>query len=161
MGALVGVSIIIGVFLGMLLMLLLVWIAYATRTVLFTYCPVETNACTGSDYFNDPGNAIAAGANPDYILFLNDQNQLYYQRVIMPNVNCVPFGDQTIHVVYPQYCSFTTNTGETLTGKNTGFASPVYIVPTLTFPVVTDGDCDPIPNPQVVSGIPLIRWDSN
>jgi hypothetical protein len=152
-------SFVIGLLIGMIVMLLLVWIAYYTRSFLFTNCPTTTPACAGADYYNNPGDAIANGAEVDDILFIN-QDQLFYKRV--PRVSgCVPESNQVVYIQYPQYCSFTTEQGTTETGKALQFNSPLYQVSGVANTVLTTGDCDPAPGTGVVSGVPLLEWDPN
>jgi len=156
------ISFVIGLLLGAIIMLLLVWIAYFTRSFLFTYCPTQARACSGADYYNNPGDALANGANINDILFLNDQDQMYYNRVPR-TTSCVPESNQIVHIVYPQYCSFSTTGGVSGTWKETAFNSNIYTpsngVPGPT--ITTSGDCDPAPGSPVDSGVPILRWDTN
>jgi hypothetical protein len=133
-----------------------VWAAYNNRVFLFTYCPTTVPDCLGPDYFNDPGDALAQGANLDKILFLNDKNQMFYERVPR-TTSCIPDGDQTIRILYPQYCSFVID-HKTVTGKALEFDSPSYLT-TNNVVVLTDGDCQPLS--IATSGIPQLRWDKN
>ena len=156
------ISLIIGLLRGMIIMLLLVWFSYFTRTFLFTYCPTQARPCGGADYYNNPGDAIANGANINDILFINDDNQMLYKRV--PKVTtCVPQSDQIVVITYPQYCAFTDNTGTVNTFKTTAFESNIYKLanglpgPTIT----TTGNCVPSPGTPAVSGEILLDWDPN
>jgi len=153
------VSFIIGLLLGAILMLIAVWIAYYTRIFLFTYCPTSTRACGGLDYYNNPGEAISNGSNVNDILFLNNQNDLYYKRV-PKTTNCVPESNQTVHISYPQYCQFSDNTGLSGTYRSSSFGSNIY-KPASGLPgptITTSGNCDPTPG-IYTNGIPLIKWD--
>lgn len=153
-------SFIIGVLIGMIILLLLVWIAYYTRIFLFTNCATSTPACAGADYYNDPGDALANGANINDILFLNDENEMLYKRI--PRVrNCVPESNQIVQIQFPQYCSFTTADNTTEVGKSLQFNSPIYIISGVPNPVVTTGNCEPAPGTGAVSGVPILRWDPN
>lgn len=155
------VSFIIGLLLGMIMMLVLVWIAYYTRSFLFTYCPTQARACGGLDYYNNPGNAIANGASINDILFLNDQNELFYKRV-PKTTNCVPQSNQTIQILYPQYCQFSDNAGLSGTYKSSSFGSNIYR-PANGFPgptITTNGNCEPIQG-IYSEGVPLLKWDPN
>lgn len=153
-------SFVIGLLIGMIIMILLVWIAYYTRTFLFTSCPTSTPACAGADYYNNPGDALANGANINDILFLNDQNVMLYKRV--PRVSgCTPESNQVVEIQYPQYCSFTTAEGTTETGKALQYNSPMYAVSGVKNPIITSGNCVPAPGTGAVSGVPLLRWDPN
>ena len=65
-------------------------------------------------------------------------------------------------MTYPQYCEFSGTGGTTGIWKETAFNSNIYnpygfVGPTVT----TTGDCTPAPGSQVVSGVPLLRWDAN
>lgn len=141
-------------------MLVLVWMAYYTRIFLFTHCPTQARACSGPDYYNDPGRALSNGANIDDILFLNDDNHMFYKRV-PKTTNCVPEFNQTVRIVYPQYCQFSNDNGMSATYKSTIFGSNIY-KPSSGIPgptVSTNGNCDPIQG-IYTQGIPLLRWDS-
>src|SRR5437763_876523 len=102
----------IGLLLGMIILLTLVWIAYFTRSFLFTYCATQARACGGADYYNDPGDALAhdSSLTASDILFLNESDELFYKRVPR-NTDCVPESNQTVYIKFPQYCSFTDSTG--------------------------------------------------
>lgn len=163
------VSVAIGLILGMIIMLILVWIAYYSRAWMFAYCPTSARICGGADYYNDPGDALAHGADINDILFLNQNRELLYKRV-PKTTTCVPGPGQTVTMIYPQYCAFAGVTGSTgahnLTRgiyRETSFNSNIYL-PTngsISEPVTTAGNCIPNPGYPVTTGIPLIRWDTN
>lgn len=97
-------SIMLGLVAGMLIMLLLVWAAYASRTVVFSRCAVPAKPCTSADYINDPAEAIALGHTSN--LFVGD-GKLYYKRALSGRREpCHPDLDQTVHIHYPRVCSF-------------------------------------------------------
>jgi len=146
---------IIAFLLGVLFTLILVWIAYSNRVFLFTYCPTTVPACLGPDYYNDPGDALNQGANIDKILFLNDKNEMFYERVPR-TTSCIPDSDQTIRIIYPQYCTFFIDNVQ-ITGKSLDFDNPNYHTPKGV--IVTDGNCQPLLIAS--SGIPQLRWDKN
>jgi len=152
-------SFIIGLLLGMIIMLILVWIAYYTRIFLFTYCPTQMKICSANDYFNNPGDALANGANINDILFLNDKNQMFYKRVPKSS-DCVPSSNQTVHVIFPQYCSFSGEGISGATGKAIQYNSPIYDVENEPN-AKTLHDCVPVPDIYVNEGIPLLKWDTN
>lgn len=153
-------SFIIGLLVGMIIMLLFVWIAYYTRTFLFTYCPTTIPACSGADYYNDPGDALANGANINDILFLNDEDKMYYKRV--PRVSgCSPESNQIVYIQYPQYCSFTTEEGTTEIGRAIQYNSPIYQISGIKNTILTTEDCEPAPGTSAINGIPLLQWDIN
>lgn len=158
------VSFIIGLLLGMIIMLILVWIAYYTRTFVFTYCPTQARPCGGADYYNDPGDALANNPNleADDILFLNDKNEMFYNRV-QKVTSCVPESNQTVYMKFPQYCSFSNTGGTAGVWKETAFNSNMYKADSVTSPhiIVTNGNCDPVPNQIVTSGVPIVKWDPN
>lgn len=163
MGSFDFVSFSIGVLLGLIIMLLLVWIAYFTRSFIFTYCPTQARPCGGADYYNDPGDALAHNPliTPSDILFLNQTNDMFYTRVNR-RTDCVPESNQVIYMKYPQYCSFSSTGGVSGTWKETAFNSNIYNPDGFVGPTVTtDGNCIPVPESLVSSGIPLIKWDPN
>lgn len=156
------VSFMIGLLLGMVMMLLLVWIAYLSRSFLFTYCAKGAPRCAGNDYFNDPGDALAnePQVKVSEILYLNDNNQMFYRRVPR-TTNCVTESNQIVHMKYPQYCSFS-GTGVTGTWKETAFNSNIYKpVNGQGETVTTTGNCEPEEGHEVTQGVPLLRWDPN
>lgn len=102
-------SILLGLVTGMLIMLLLVWAAYASRTVVFSRCALEVKPCTSAEYINDPGEAIARGHTSN--LFVGD-GKLYYKRALSGSgQQCHPDVDQTVHIHYPRVCNFGTRRG--------------------------------------------------
>lgn len=156
------VSFVIGFLLGCIILLLLTWISYFTRTFIFTYCPISSRPCGGNDYYNDPGDGLAH--NPQVtvndVLFLNDQNELFYKRI--PRVtDCVPEYNQLVYMKFPQYCSFTG--GETGgIWKETSFNSNIYEPVGFTgATITTDGNCIPSEGSSYTSGVPVLRWDKN
>lgn len=162
MGSFDFVSFTIGLLLGMIIMLVFVWIAYFTRSFLFTFCPVQTRACGAADFTNDPGDALAQ--NPQLtasdILFLDSNNHLFYKRVLR-TTDCNP-QNQTVFIEFPQYCSFSTTGGTAGIWKETAFNSNIYRPDGFSGPTITtSGSCEPVPGSQVVSGVPLVRWDAN
>lgn len=156
------VSFMIGLLLGMIMMLLLVWASYAGRVFLFTYCTTGAPFCAGADYYNDPGDALANDPriNVGEILFLNSNNQMFYKRVPR-TTNCIPEGNQTVHMKFPQYCSFS-GVGISGTWKESAFNSNVYDpVSGIGDIITTSGSCIPIEGQDVTSGVPLLEWDPN
>ena len=146
----------------MIIMLLLVWLSYFTRTFLFSYCPTTMRACASVDYFNNPGDALANGSELDDILFINDEGEMVYKRVPRTNT-CYPQTNQVVDIEYPQYCSFTDSSGASGTWKATAFGSNIY-KPANGLPgatVTTLGNCDPAPGSAVVSGSVILAWDAN
>lgn len=156
-------SFFIGVLLGAIITLLFIWIGYFTRSFIFTYCPSSARACSGADYYNDPGDALSN--NPQVtvadILFLNDVNEMFYKRVPR-TTDCVVESNQLVYMKFPQYCSFSGTGGTTGTWKETAFNSNTYRPVDFAGPTVTtDGNCTPAPGSAVSGGVPLIRWDPN
>jgi hypothetical protein len=156
------VSFVIGLLLGLIIMLILIWIAYFTRSFLFTFCPVQTPSCAAGDYLNDPGDALAN--NPQLtasdILFLDSNNELFYNRVVRTN-DCSP-QNPIVFIEFPQYCSFSTTGGTAGIWKETAFNSNIYNPDGFSGPTITTtGSCQPVPGSPVVSGVPLVRWDAN
>jgi hypothetical protein len=152
----------IGILLGLLIMLVLVWIAYNSRIFVFTYCPTSTPTCSASDYFNDPGEALAHGANIDDILFLNDKNILLYKRV--PNTTtCTPGPNQIVPVPHPEFCSFSGSGLSGITGTRVSIhdLNTYNInVPGRKSTVLSRENCVPDTGQFVTSGIPLIQWST-
>lgn len=154
------VSFIIGGLIFSIITLLLVWIAYFSRIFMFTYCPSQAPVCHASDYFNNPGDAIANGANVGDILFIDKKGQMVYKRVPKTS-NCIPGTGQAVVIPFPQYCSFTNDSGVSGTYRDSGFNTNTY------YPVSGDGsvvitseNCTPVTS-GVQSGTILLQWDAN
>lgn len=153
------VSFFIGVLVGVIVTIIFVWISYSTRMFLFTYCPRQARPCGATDYFNDPGNALAYNPNISVsdILFLNNNNEMFYKRVPR-NTDCVPEYNQIVYIKYPQYCSFSTSGS---LWKQTAFNSNIYKpVNGSGDPITTEGNCIPINSP-ITFGVPILKWDPN
>lgn len=151
-------SFFIGLLLGMIIMLILVWIAYYSRTFIFTYCPSQARPCGGADYYNNPGEALGNDLNlqPSDILF-NVDNRLLYTRVTRTNT-CVPESNQTVRMPFPQYCLFSGQNGS-VEYRDTAFNSNIYnptsgIGPT----IITTENCVPSSG-YFTTGSPVVKWD--
>lgn len=152
----------IGTLVGAIAMLFAIWVAYVSRSFMFTYCARQPRMCSGGDYYTNPGDALAN--NPQLsvsdILFVNDDNELYYKRV--PEVGtCNPQGNQLVYIRNPEYCAFSGG-GVTGTWKQIQFGSRVYVStadPT-DAPIYSDADCQPNAGQAATSGTTLVRWDS-
>ncbi len=153
----------VGLILGMIIMLVIVWILFATRTFIFEICPTSTPICHFADYINYPGLALYDGANLNDILFLKNEG-LYYKRVPRSS-DCVPDPvTQTIKIPYPQYCQFTTADGSVTEGKQIRPGAPVYNgdLNGVSYSVMTDTNCKvsrSTPADIVASGTPELKWD--
>lgn len=164
-------SAVVGIFIGFVILFLLLWLAYVTRSFIFAGTPVFYPECRSSNYFNDPSGAIGDGYSVSDILSIVDEDdvdKMYYQRV--PKDLCVPGPNQTVHIRHPQYCEFTAVQGDqsfTFTGKNTFFESPFYISQTevngVKIDIYTGQNCIPQTNTHpdvlVTDGKPLLMWD--
>jgi len=115
------INFIIGFLVGMIMMLIIIWISYYTRTFLFTYCATQAPACGFNDYFIDPGNALAYAEltgltntiNPSTILEIRtngDDEKMYYDVVSKDHSNCVA-NQYERYIPYPQYCEFFNSDG--------------------------------------------------
>jgi len=152
------ISFLIGVIIGIIVIVILVWIAYQTRILIFSNCPTETRQCVSSDYFNDPGDALANGANLNEILFIVD-NEMMYRRFKKVGT-CVPGSDQVVVITNPQYCLFTIDS-EQVEGKSISFNNFNYTIPSGTTSeiITTSGDC--VPTNIATSGTIELKWDPN
>lgn len=160
-------SIIIGMLLGAIIVIILFWLLTWSRSFVYSTCPNNLVYCIGTDYFQNPGDAIAEGANVNDILFV--QNGVLYYKRIPSNTNCVPNSvTQTVPIPFPEYCSFTMTSGQfpgTYTGKNDQFNSPKYtfsLPDTSVVTVLSSKNCVPVTSSPtgVTSGTPLAQWDS-
>jgi len=152
-------SIFIGVVLGMIIILIIVWIAYYSKTFIFSYCASTTRPCGFADYYNDPGVALAQNINltPEDILFVKD-DEMFYNRVLK-NTDCAPQSNKITYIKYPQYCEFSSNSSSG-TWRQTALFSNLYKPVGFTGPTITtSGNCQPNPGTGFTEGIPIIRWD--
>lgn len=154
----------IGLLVGFIVIIVFVWISYGTRILFFSRCAGHDPYCASDDYFTDPGQAIAAGASSDDILFLNDNGQMSYKRVPR-HTGCHPDIGQSVPIVHPQYCNFS-NGMASFTGRASSFNDPHYIINTNMGKIVveTDANCAPIDTDPstltITSGVPILKWDA-
>lgn len=158
----------VGIFVGLIILIVIFWIAYVTRTFVFATTPYSYPECRSSDYFNNPTYALRDGYTVDQILAL-DGDQMLYRRV--PRDVCVPGENQQVHITNPQYCQFTgvIPGGDPFTFEarnhlfDTRFYTSTDMIDGEFVEVTTDGDCQPVSNTgdiTVTDGIPLLQWDS-
>lgn len=156
------ISFIIGLLLGMIITLLLVWIAYYSRTFLFTYCPYEPRLCGSSDYYRNPSEALAMNSQlktTDILQLDGSGHTLLYNRVIK-NTDCTPSSNEVVPITFPQFCTFTDISGDQFLYKNKHFGSGIYVAYDSDYPneVITNGNCDPIPGTSIIAGTPVVKW---
>jgi len=148
-----------GLFLGMLAMLIVGWVAFQTRTFVFTYCPAQVPACGLQDYFNDPGQYLASGGSLQDLLFL-DRGALRFRRPTTSS-QCSP-ESPTVTIDNPQFCNFLRPDGTPVEGKSVSFNAPDYIY-TLDGSnyrhIETLGNCTPGPGSPFLSGSPSLKWE--
>ena len=164
-----AISLVIGLIIGMIIMLIIVWLIAASNSFIFSHCPSTFVSCVGTDYFQNPGDAIAEGASASNILFI--QNGVLYYKRVPDNTNCVPNSEtQTVPIPFPEYCSFDVTSGlysgNSYTGKNSAFNSPKYSfsLPDGSLVTVLSGkNCVPITSsPAIVTaGTPVAQWNSS
>lgn len=156
-------SALIGLLIGILLTLVIIWIFYYANAFVFSNCAKSTPECKGSDYYSNPGDAIANGAKVDEILFINDENKMFYNRVPKTS-SCIPGSNQLVEIRYPQYCLFTVS-GDPFEGKQISNSSPLYDITTpggtVTINTEIDGSCIPNPGSEASAGVPELKWDSS
>lgn len=161
-----GASCVVGIFIGMSILLIISWICYSTRTFIYVDIPWTYPQCRFSNYFNNPGNAIANGADVNNILTVNKEGRMKYQRV--PKDVCVPGSNQDITIFNPQYCSFTLDDNGVISqieGRNTFYESPHYIADYkgVELNITSMPNCQPTSNNldlNLTGGSPIIKWDS-
>lgn len=162
------VSMLIGVFIGMFLAFIITSISYYNRFFIFTACPGQEVRCRSDDYYTDPGDAIANGANSDDILFLDASGDMLYKQV--PKTQCSPGPSQDTFIKDPQYCIFTDDNGDSFEAKNQSFGSTYYTSTSKKtilghdIDVTTSSNCDPVRNSGgkvLVGGSAELKWDSN
>jgi len=157
-----------GIVIGIIITILLVWLFYSQRWIIFSNCNNVVPICNSINYFNDPTDALKNNPNlkPSDILMLNSNGtQLIYKRV--PKIsNCMPGSDQNIVIDFPEVCQFSDSTGETLAAQrgpvNVTTLSIDYKANNFTIPQVKKNCVNPFPsNPVkwlVNSGKPTTQW---
>jgi hypothetical protein len=164
-------SAIVGIIVGAVIVLFIMWILYITRTFIFSTIPSQQPVCRLQDYIENPGVAIANGSTLSDILFvapadLPGTSTMLYKRV--PSVNtCTPSSlNQTVIVPYPEFCEFTTADSHTYVGRNLSFGSPSYTFlnnaqQEVSVLVNGNGRCTPISSmgDTVTTGLPTLIWD--
>ena len=155
------VSFWLGLLVGFMALLIIFTALYNARVFAFEHCSTGGNVCLGSEYYNDPGNAIANGATATDILSLNEENEMLYKRV--PKDSCTPGTNQTVNIINPQYCLFKDDESDSsgVTGRSIQFGSNIYQLEGSHSKVKTDGNCIPKKSSCFDTGIPLIEWDPN
>jgi hypothetical protein len=167
----------IGILVGIVITVIIVWILYATRVLFFSNCPSAQRQCVASDYFNDPAVALSNGFNVNEILFLEDvipppppgsnlsTVRMVYKRPVRTS-NCTPGTDQIVPITQPQFCQFQNESGGKYTGQNFSFGSKHYAIEgSATSAVVnTTLNCNVssftgFPSGIVIeSGTPILNW---
>jgi len=146
----------IGLFLGMIIIILTFVSLYNTNSVVFTYCDYNVPKCLSDDYLNIPGFAIAEGYKADDIMFVNSNNELIYERPIRKK--CDPGLDRNIRINNPQYCEFEYNGNKTI-WKQLFFDSNIYENENFTNRIRTNENCYSLDR-GFKNGKPVIKWDA-
>jgi hypothetical protein len=152
------VSFWLGLLLGLIAMLAIFTALYNARAFAFEHCAVSTKICLGAEYYNNPGSAITNGSLVSDILTVNSDGEMFYKRV--PKDSCMPGDNQTIQILSPQYCFFSDNGIDGMTGKAVQFNSNNYeLIDSEGSFVKTTGNCLPVNSSCFDEGTPLIKWD--
>lgn len=118
----------IGLVVGILLVILLLWLAFITRTLVFRFTPQAFPTCGATDYLNDPQEAVRLGGLEEDHLFVSEGILLYRRK--QANTRCVPGADQVISIPQPPICSFTDGENQDFTGHLIANTDGQYRVPT-------------------------------
>lgn len=138
-----AISTILGVIMGMIIMLSIVWVAYAGNFFVFSYCATVTPYCMESDYINEVDEAIKKGFKKEDILFIKN-NELYFKRPKKTR-QCVPTHDRTLKLDKPETCIFRID-GNEYVGNQIFMGSSIYrvFVEGKEFKIPTSESCKPI-----------------
>lgn len=104
----------IGLVVGILIVVLLLWLAFLTRVFVFRYTPRSFPTCGATDYFNDPKDATELGGREEDMLFVSEGILLYRRK--QANTRCVPGADQVVSIPQPPVCSFLDGEGQEFIG---------------------------------------------
>lgn len=137
------ISTLLGILMGMIIMLAIVWVAYAGNFFVFSYCATSTPYCKDSDYINQIDEAIKKGYNKEDILFLKN-GELYFKRPKFTR-QCVPSKDQIVKIDKPDTCVFTIDNNNYI-GRQLFQGSSVYktMVGGNEYRIKTDDSCNPV-----------------
>lgn len=137
------VNLVIGILIGLIIAVIVVWITYETRTFAFTHCPRSTRHCGTDDYYQTSKEAL--DAHPELTaddLFDYRNGGMFYKR-IRKNTSCVPQGIQLKRIEYPPICKFTsTNGGGPIIAPDSSFGANSYYIGNGEY-ISTTGDCNP------------------
>lgn len=101
----------IGVLLGSLIVVLIFWLLYATRTGFFANCKAESRSCLFKDYDNNLNQQLDDGKA---ILRLNStKDKVYWTRVPL-EANCTPGINAEVYLPFAPYCQINGNLKATL-----------------------------------------------
>lgn len=148
-------SLFIGFLLGLLMMLILFWFLYYSRSLIFATCPLQTPFCVQNDYVNDPGQALTQGAVLDQILSVKE-GVMFYKRV-QSNSACVPQVNQTIPIQNPQYCQFSNSLTSEIWRQEEPGGSVYSSNSGVT--ITTSENCVPLSGQVWTAGVPVLKWD--
>lgn len=144
---------------GILLSLIVFIIFYMINFGPFQYCSYNQPTCLTGQYINNPTNAIKQGYNISDILFI-ESNKMMYKRPLKQS--CAPGENQTIHMKYPQYCTFKYTDGQGNTsvveGRDILLDANRYKIDNVEGFIETSGDCVPTTSNYQFNSIEL-KWD--
>lgn len=101
------ISFILGILIGAVIIILLAWLAYSQRWAWYCNCRMGDQICLKDDY-HTLSEAFQNGFTPQDILEVDSNGILRYKRV-PKNPECIPGSNQSIPVIYPQFCLATIN----------------------------------------------------
>jgi hypothetical protein len=167
----------IGILVGVIIAIIIVWILYAAKAPPFSYCPSGQRQCVSSDYIYDPSVALSNGYNVNEILFIVNVDpapppgsnlsptKMIYKRPLR-NSNCVPGTDQIVPINQPEFCQFENESGGQYTGQTFLFGSKSYSIEgSATSAIVnTTSNCNVSsfsgfpPGIVINRGTPILNW---
>lgn len=158
-----GASFALGLVVGMIILLLITWLTYSSRTFVFSYCPRTLPTCKRNQYINDPAEAAAHGEDMGELLTVRN-GVLYFKRPTNTN-DCIPLArNEVVAISHPQYCEFTLDNGMMYNGVKIAQGAYTFTDERgVTYEVETGINCVPERStPQgVVKGHPLPFWYSD
>jgi hypothetical protein len=140
--------------LGLIVMFVLLYLLFYTKTFIYTYCANTQRLCYKNDYLNDPTQALEQGYSLDSILYIQNDKMFYHR----PHVtNCSPDGS-IIQIQNPQQCLFSSSNGN-VAGHSLQFNSTSYLLSNGITLTDVNG-CIPKDNTTYTDGIPILAWSS-
>ena len=155
------ISFIIGVLVGMIIILVIVWLIYYSRWFMFSYCPTTLATCLKDDYLTIE-EALAEGHSLQALLKYDPTNNTLL-HVRQPRISTCSIGSNQVEKVdLPQYCIFNINGKDQIHKYVYSSDNLIRYQNIETDEIIfANNHCDGSNayNKMAVAGKPMIKWD--